>query len=194
MVWHAASPYKYGDAYGSTYSTLAAALDACESASKCKGFNYNGSTFQLVTGTTKTAAVGYVAYKKGGTFVASQGYMWDYQSGSTLGTGYYDTVTYTTDAKAFSACAGSTSCKGITYQGAKKYRTNTGSTATTKSGYKAYIQGDPFVLYSKYYWTEADGYTLSGYVDSTVYKTRDLAMTACLTSSKCHGKFFTRII
>ena len=124
----------------------------------------------------------------GGHFVSSDGYMWDHQKNTKL-TGYYNGVKYATDAKAKAACAGSDSCKGVTKEAAKKYRANTGSTASTSKGMHAYIQGDPFVLYSKYYWTELEGYTLSGYVSATVYKSRDKAMAACLTSSKCHGKF-----
>ena len=45
---------------------------------------------------------------------------------------------------------------GITKEGTKKYRTNTGSTPSTKKGQHAYIQGDAFVLLSKYYWTGAE--------------------------------------
>ena len=64
-VFHACSPYKYADAYGSKYSSLAKVLDACEGATKCLGFNYDGSNFQMTSSTKKSAAVGYVAYKKG---------------------------------------------------------------------------------------------------------------------------------
>lgn len=41
--------------------------------------------------------------------------------------------------------------------------------------------------YKKYYWTEAAGFRLMGYADGRTYKTRDSAMTACLTNSRCRG-------
>ena len=46
---------------------------------------------------------------------------------------------------------------------------------------------DAIVQYKKYYWSEAAGFRLLGYADGTTYKSRDTAMTACLTNSKCHG-------
>ena len=185
-MYHAKSPYKYAKAYGSTYTTLNAALEACEKDKACLGFNYNGSKFQKTKSTTATAAVGYVAYKKGGHFVTSQGYMWDQQKNTKL-TGYYDKVTYTSDSKAFKVCAGSTSCKGITKEGTKKYRANSSANGKTKKGMTAYVQGSPYVLYNKYYFTEKDGYTLSGYASTKKYTTKSKAMAACLTSSKCNG-------
>ena len=55
------------------------------------------------------------------------------------------------------------------------------------SDLKLCTQGVAFVLYKKYYWTEAEGYRLKGYASTKKYTDRDSALKACLTNSKCNG-------
>lgn len=185
-IFHVETPQACTGLYGSKFTTLADALDACVLAKTCKAVQYDGSKFQRAKSSSTKTSIGKACYVQGGKFVESDGYLWDHRPGKSL-TGYYNGVTYTTDTKAYSACAGSSDCVGVTQEGTKKYRLNTDETTKTAKGQSAYIQASAFVLYDKYYWSEADGYRLPGYADGTNYKTRDAAMTACLTNSKCNG-------
>ena len=116
----------------------------------CAAVNYASSKFQLAKSPRTSAAVGNSCYVKGGRFVESNGYMWDHRTDAQL-SGYYNDIVYKSDKAAYSVCAGSTDCKGITQISSTKYRTNTGVTPTSKKGYNAYIQGSKLWEFGELY-------------------------------------------
>jgi hypothetical protein len=77
---------------------------------------------------------------KSGNFVESNGYMWDYQKDTAL-TGYFNDVVYKTDKAAYTVCAASTDCKGVTMESSNRYRLNTGVKRVSRRGQKSFIQG-----------------------------------------------------
>ena len=108
-------------------------------------------------------------------------------TGKTL-TGYYDATVYTTLAKATKACAAASSCKGVTKEGTKKYRTNTGSTFSTNNARTAYKQGDPFVLHNHYYFSKIVGSKLTDIQTKKAYTKEADAGKACAKAhATCSG-------
>jgi len=146
-----------------------------------------GGKYTLYKSSTTTEKYGSVSWIRRGDILASDKYFWDKQAGKTL-SGYYDSTKYTTLAKATAACAKATSCKGVTKEGTKKYRTNTGSTYSTNNGRTAWRQEDPFVLHSKYYFTKKTGSKLSSIQTKKSYSTEAKAAAACIKAKKtCSG-------
>lgn len=85
-------------------------------------------------------ANGKACMAKSGKFVESSGFMWDYQPDSAL-TGYFNDVVYKTDQAAYTVCAASADCKGVTMESSNRYRLNTEVTRVSKRGQKSFIQG-----------------------------------------------------
>ena len=54
--------------------------------------------------------------------------------------GYSSKTNYKTLAKALAACAASSSCNGVTKEGSKKFRLNTGTSPKTVKTMKCYIK------------------------------------------------------
>ena len=77
---------------------------------------------------------------KGGHFVESNGYMWDYMPETSL-VGYFNDVVYKTDKEAYAVCAASTDCKGVTMEANGRYRLNSSFRRVNRRGMKSYIQG-----------------------------------------------------
>ena len=116
----------------------------------------------------------------------SSDYSWTSTTDNKL-TGYADKKTYKTLAAALKACAKSSKCNGVTKEGTKKYRTNTGSTFSTNNGRTAWRQEDPFVLHSNYYFTKKTGNKLSS-IQTKAYSTEAKAAAACIKAKKtCTG-------
>jgi len=95
--------------------------------------------------------VGASAYIKSGTSIISGGRLWGLYEGYKL-TGYADKVKYATDAKAFTACTSSSTCKGVTKEGSANYRINTGNTPSVKKSMECYIMGSSVTTSNGYYW------------------------------------------
>ena len=74
------------------------------------------------------------------TVKVSGDYSWTVKTDYSL-SGYSSTKKYTTLAAALTACAASSKCNGVTKQATKKYRLNSGSEPSSKSGYSVYIKG-----------------------------------------------------
>ena len=112
----------------------------------CTGVNFDGLLYQMCKGTTRTVAVGYTAFTRGGRLVVNRGYTWDYRTGCKIDSGYYDGVTYRTASDAMNRCAGSYDCNGITQEGAHRFRLMTGYKPKKQAGSNCYIQGSKYPL------------------------------------------------
>ena len=96
---------------------------------------------------------------------------------------------------ALNACMAMSRCKGVTEEGHRNFRLNTGSVPTVESSMKAFVPGgeqvtykDYDMVYVGYSWEYKSPFTLTGsYQDNTVYKTRDSALSACAATDKCKG-------
>ena len=141
---HARSAKVCDLSYGSTFKTLSEALDACIKSKNCNSVNYDGSKFTRAKSLKLKDGVGSICYVKGGKFIEANGYMWDHHPNKKL-TGAYNDIVYKTDKEAYSKCAGSTDCKGVTQHADNKYRLNTGIMPVTAKGKHAYIQGSKCV-------------------------------------------------
>ena len=159
----------------------------CLANSECLGMTLTGGKYTLYKSSKVTEKAGSVSWIRNGDILTSDNYHWDKQSGKTL-TGYYDATTYTTLAKATKACAAATSCKGVTKEGTKKYRTNTGSTFSTNNARTAYKQGDYYVVHDNYYFTKKAGLKLTSIQTKKAYTSESAAGKACVKAhATCTG-------
>ena len=144
IVWNVVSPRKLDKPYGKQYSTQEEALEACVMDKTCTGVNFDGLLYQMCKGTTRSVAVGYTCFTKGGQLHTYKGYTWDERKNCAISSDYYDGVTYRGISQAMVRCAGSHDCNGINYDGGNSFRLMTGYTPTTKAGSTCYIQGSEF--------------------------------------------------
>ena len=110
----------------------------------CTGVNFDGLLYQMCKGTTRSVAVGYTCFTKGGQLHTYKGYTWDERKNCAISSDYYDGVTYRGISQAMVRCAGSHDCNGINYDGGNSFRLMTGYTPTKKAGSTCYIQGSKF--------------------------------------------------
>ena len=148
-MFHVEAPKGCSGHFGRWYSTVSDALDACVDRDNkhCHAveYDYHHNRFRMARSTHTHVQNGKACMSKGGHFVESSGYMWDYMPESSL-TGYYNDVVYKTDKEAYTACAASTDCKGVTMESAGKYRLNSDAKRVGKAGHKSYIQGSEQIL------------------------------------------------
>ena len=119
---------------------------------------------------------------------------WSISEGYRL-MGYASGRRYWNRDQALNACASMSRCKGVTEQGHRNFRLNTGSVPTVESSMKAFIPGGELVTYKDYdmvyvgySWEYKSPFTLTGaYQDNTVYKTRNAALSACAAANACKG-------
>jgi hypothetical protein len=134
-AWAKKSGKLSGAASTTKHKTLSKAMKACLSNSKCKGVTKSSSTvYRENTGSTVSSASGKTAYIKGDAYKLANNYYWTEISDVKL-TGFADKKTYKTLSKARTACAKKSTCNGVTYYKAKKYRINTGGQACLQRGH-----------------------------------------------------------
>ena len=110
-------------------------------------------------------------------------------------TGYASAKKYKVRDTALDACLAMSKCLGVTKEGIKNYRLNTGSVLSVESSMTAYLAGGELVsfkeytmTYASYSWKYQSPFTLTGsYQDNTTYKTRNSALQACAATDKCLG-------
>ena len=73
------------------------------------------------------------------------GYNWAEYPKHTL-SGYATNKVYKTRSKALRACGKMAGCKGVTKEGANKYRLNTGTTLKPNKASTAYIQSSALII------------------------------------------------
>lgn len=155
---------------------------------------YKG-VYKLYKSSKTTEKAGAVSWINNGQVSIAHNYMWDKQSGYTL-SGYYDQKTYTTLDAALKVCAANDLCVGVTKEGDKKYRTNTGSTLSANSARTAYLQRSAVVTHDKHYFSTLSGYTLDS-LDKAALGSEKAAAAACIKKATCTGfikkggKFYT---
>ena len=143
-MFHVESAKGCSGHFGRWYKTQSDALDACvDRANKhCHAveYDYHNHRFRMARNPNTHVASGKACMAKGGHFVEANGYMWDYMVDTSL-TGYFNDVVYKTDSEAYTVCAASTDCKGVTMETAGKFRLNSDAKRVNKHGQKSFIQG-----------------------------------------------------
>ena len=86
----------------------------------------------------------------------------------------------------FQACTKNSKCNGVTKQGSKVFKLNTGSTAESHKTYTVYIKGGKSVVSNGKAWSTSSGYSLGG-LGATTYTSFTLASAACTKASTCNG-------
>ena len=133
------------------------------------------------------------AYIKGGAAIEVQeftltyaGYTWTFKRPFTLD-GYSDGRVYPTRNAALQACGAQQRCVGVTKETERRFRLNSHSTVYPKKGRSVWIQGGKVATGGGYTWATERGVTLTGYVNSVVYKTLEAAFEACSKAQGCQG-------
>ena len=147
-TWEYSKPYTLTGCYG--FNTIqTTALKICSAQSKCKGVTkrHNENKYMLCTGSTQLPAYkSQVWIRQGGGNEYSHNTVWTTYDNFKL-TGYFNNKVYISKKKALAACAQADTCLGVTQEGKRNYRLNTGSTPFKQNGMKAWVQSD-FTTYA----------------------------------------------
>ena len=130
------------------YTSRDKALKACGTNAKCSGVTSDGSAFVLNTGGTPHPAKGSAVYVKSGESSSYGGTQWTVLKGKKL-KAYYNKKVYTSKNNALKACLAKAACKGVTREGANKYRLGSTATYITVKGYKTWIQGSKYTIHKQ---------------------------------------------
>ncbi|XP_063682882.1 uncharacterized protein LOC134817592 isoform X2 [Bolinopsis microptera] len=187
-TWHYSAPFALGRTYR-TFNTLPEAFRACVRDSRCKGITADAHQKYHLShvgiprpGFKAQSWVKESPYKN--MYVSQRVY--STHKGARLD-GYSSGQSYTALVTALEACAASTSCNGVTKEGTKRYRLNTGNSPRKVNNMDCYIKEGSFDVQNDYRFTISTGYVGVNFVDKKVYLTAEGAKSACAANVHCVG-------
>ena len=140
-TWEYGKPYSLDGCYGYN-NNLNDALKICGSQAKCGGVTrrHNENRYSLCTGSTQRPAYkSQVWIKQGGGNEFAHNTVWTTYDNFKL-TGYFNSKVYKSKKRALAKCSKAPTCLGVTKEGKKNYRLNTGSTPIKQKGMRAWVQ------------------------------------------------------
>jgi hypothetical protein len=141
--------------------------------------------YKLYKSSKKTEKSGAITWINKGAVVTFHGYLWDKDTGYTL-KGYFNKKVYPSRDQALIACSNSGRCSGVTKEGPKRYRCNTGTTRIPSSRRTTWIQKTSVVSHQKTLYSVLPGFTLDK-LDKTNRGNEKAAAAACVKNPACTG-------
>jgi hypothetical protein len=141
FTWEYGKPYTLDRCYGYNRN-LNQALKLCGSQARCGGVTkrHNDNRFLLCAGSAQRPKYkSQVWIKQGGGNEYSYKTVWTTYDNFKL-TGYFNNKVYKSKKTALAECSKAPTCLGVTKEGRKNFRLNTGSTPFKQRGMKAWVQ------------------------------------------------------